>query len=463
MATTPPPGDRRLHTPPAPLHGVRYDLYEPYSPRRSSRVASQRERYSQSPVNNSPISRRRQQRPATPTRSSKQQHHQTIQQTFSPAVSSDFPSQHPSSALTCQKQPARPALDSDSDHPPPRASRFLAAMESDAILPTPAKTPHKRTLQSQETLGSTARVLFIDRPATIEEAMPTPRKSRKNRKNVYSLESFAEQDEEKEQEIEIYTDSKERLPELDESEDNPFVTKKSRRGNGRAEAGPSRSSRQRDARTARMEEAAANDEGIIYVFRGRKVFRKFNNRQPSNMYPEAADFSGDEMQRRAGVEASRPFTRSSIKPRRLWPSAEQPEKGLDDADEEAVTDIEAPVATPASRKTRKAAYAATPIKLNFTPATPPSTVRAKHGGEDLAVDVDTEAETSHASAPEEVEAPPVRTTRSKKASLFASWKRVKSSGSQESREGSKHSSKREGEPLESMAKRTRSAGSAADA
>src|ERR1700753_4096506 len=40
MATTPPPPSR-IRTPPTPLHGPKHDNYEPYSPRRSSRVAAQ--------------------------------------------------------------------------------------------------------------------------------------------------------------------------------------------------------------------------------------------------------------------------------------------------------------------------------------------------------------------------------------------------------------------------------------
>lgn len=131
------------------------------------------------------------------------------------------------------------------------------------MLPTPAKTPRKRALQSQEALGSAARVLFANRPTNVDEAMPSPRKNRKSRKNAFSLESF-EQLEEESEKIEIYTDSKERVPALDETEDNPFVTKKTRATNGQAEAGSSRR-RKLDSRTERMEEDAANDEGLIYV------------------------------------------------------------------------------------------------------------------------------------------------------------------------------------------------------
>lgn len=132
------------------------------------------------------------------------------------------------------------------------------------MLPTPAKTPRKRDVRSD--LSSTARVLFPNRPATIDDAMPDPRKTRKNRKHAaFTLQSFIEGDEEADADkIEIYTDSKERIPTLDEEEDNPFITTKK---NGKAKTNGSREPKRRkiDERTAEMEKAVRNEEGMIYV------------------------------------------------------------------------------------------------------------------------------------------------------------------------------------------------------
>jgi hypothetical protein len=128
------------------------------------------------------------------------------------------------------------------------------------MLPTPSKTPRKRALHSEDALGPTARVLFANRPATIEEAMPTPRKVRKT-KNVYTLESFAEQMDKANDKIEIFTDSKERIPTRDDEEDNPFVTKK---GKGKAKATPQKP-RKVDEKTAKMFEAAERDEGMVFL------------------------------------------------------------------------------------------------------------------------------------------------------------------------------------------------------
>ena len=97
--------------------------------------------------------------------------------------------------------------------------------------------------------------------------MPSPRKSRKNKKHsAFTLQSFVEEaeDEGSSSKIEIYTDSKERVPDLDEDEDNPFVTSK-KNGKARSNGVPELKRRKVDERTARMEEAARNEEGMIYV------------------------------------------------------------------------------------------------------------------------------------------------------------------------------------------------------
>lgn len=130
-------------------------------------------------------------------------------------------------------------------------------------LPTPAKTPRKRALHSEASIKPTARVLFpTSRPATIDEV--TPRKARKFTKNIYSLNSFEENAESSEK-IEIFTDSKERIPTADEDdEENPFVIKKGK-AKAKAKAKPAPQRRKKDARSEDMEEAANRDEGIVYI------------------------------------------------------------------------------------------------------------------------------------------------------------------------------------------------------
>jgi len=244
------------------------------------------------------------------------------------------------------------------------------------MLPTPAKTPRKRRV---EDVSSTARVLFpTNRPSTIEEAMPTPRKGRKT-KNLYTLESFAEQMDETTEKIPIFTDSKERVPTPGaQTEENPFITVK---GKGKAKATSQKSRKLVDRKTAKMEAAADRDEGMVYIFRGRKVFRKFHDDAPSGASDAEQDdeLSADDKQvrRQIGVEARRPLTRSSIKPKLLF-QAEIKERnraqGIETDDEEATTEVDEAVATPSRRKGKS--VVPTP-SLATTP--PPTTRKLKKG------------------------------------------------------------------------------------
>lgn len=59
--------------------------------------------------------------------------------------------------------------------------------------------------------------------------------------------------------IQIYTDSKERVPSMDDNEANPFLTR-----NGGAKAGKAKS-KKRTQQERQMEEAVRNEEGMVYV------------------------------------------------------------------------------------------------------------------------------------------------------------------------------------------------------
>tara|TARA_R110002003_G_scaffold121_37_gene10945 strand:+ start:5081 stop:6061 length:981 start_codon:yes stop_codon:yes gene_type:complete len=306
------------------------------------------------------------------------------------------------------------------------------------MLPTPASAPRKRALQTEASLSSTARVLFPPRHATIDEVVPTPKKSRKT-KNLFSLESF-EQNAlgESSEKIQIFTDSKERIPTRDDEDDNPFVTKK---GKGKARVTPQKSKKV-DARTEAMSQAAARDEGMVYLFRGRKVFRKFHDGPPSNASATSQDdqelpLEERLLQRQIGHEARRPLTRSSIKPRLLFQEEikeRNRQNGHDEDDEEADTEIETLVATPSKRKGKPV------IHLTEAPgeATPPPTVRKPKRGMLIH-----ESLLNHAA------------TNDPKEISFDSWSRVKSAHGSGS--STRETKKRSGEPLEREAdKRARS-------
>ncbi|OAL49722.1 hypothetical protein IQ07DRAFT_588247 [Pyrenochaeta sp. DS3sAY3a] len=380
MERTPSP-PRRLHTPPAPLYG---DSYEPFSPRRSSRVAAQHGLHHEQTT-----PRPRVRRDVTPTASAKRSLARPSNFTLSPPSSPSSPHHLRSPRSTRRAPHDFNTLDSDSDHVAPTPARRLLSTMASGMLPTPAKTPRKRRI---EDMSSTARVLFPSRPATIDEVVPTPRKSRKT-KDLYTLESFARHEDDVSENIPIYTDSKERVPTPGRDEDdNPFLTKK---GKGKARA-TAQKAKKVDAKTDKMNAAASRDEGMVYIFRGKKVFRKFHDGPSSDVSQELeldADLSADDLQikRQIGYEARRPLTRSSIKPRLLFQAEIEQrnrENGQDDDDEEAVTDIEVPVATPSRRKGKA------PVVHRET--TPPPTVRKVR--KQISFDSWTRVKSSHSSA-----------------------------------------------------------------
>jgi len=145
-------------------------------------------------------------------------------------------------------------------------SKDLAAT---SMLPTPAKTPRKKQVHPAAAKAA-ARVLFPVRPDTVDEAMPIPRKRKNRRRVVFSLYSSKEDEEANaESNIQIYTDSKDKIPELDPSEDNPFLEQPTEilpppepsKGRSSRKRKASRSPEERKA----ISEAFNREEGMVYV------------------------------------------------------------------------------------------------------------------------------------------------------------------------------------------------------
>jgi hypothetical protein len=135
------------------------------------------------------------------------------------------------------------------------------------MLPTPAKTPRKRPAPSEAALKSTARILFPGRPANVEEAMPSPRKTKTGKgHNEFTISTLAEEGdyEGPSNGILIYTDSKERVPSVG-GDDNPFLGQSASGKQATSGRGVSTRQKKKTRREIQMEEAARRDEGIIYV------------------------------------------------------------------------------------------------------------------------------------------------------------------------------------------------------
>ena len=313
------------------------------------------------------------------------------------------------------------------------------------MLPTPAKTPRKKQVQSAAVNGA-ARVLFPVHP--VEDAMPTPRKRRNKRTVGFSLYNDEDNEEEKSEErIQIYTDSKDKLPELDPSEDNPFYEKPKEQSPPSA-PNKGRSSRKRKAAPSaedrkEIKEAFNREEGMVYVLsvtsskytkenplltlvhsRGKKIFRKF---------PEDGGEPDDGEDSEVESTNVRPLTRSSIKPRLLFPTQKQTREreAANTEDEEATTDIEDHNDTPMSDPEEEQ-HVTTPRKQTvFSPATPPTTGHA------------TRQATKR--TPEELVKP--IPYKGKKVSPFDGWARTKA-GSANGTAGGGKGRKREAEAME---------------
>lgn len=218
------------------------------------------------------------------------------------------------------------------------------------MLPTPVKTPQKNQV-AKSTMA--AKALFQDHS---NAALQSPRKNQKRRHNGFSLESFSE-DAPSQDPIQIHVDSRDHLPEVDTSTDNPFYTAPSSESRKRAAptrqkmAGPSKRRKASTEQEKRpldpeVEEAIDKDEGMVYIFRGKKVYRRFDDagEEEEVIDPEELGLLEREANGHEIVRPLKTLTRKSIKPRRLFQddtSAQAlPDHQASQSDEEAETEIE---------------------------------------------------------------------------------------------------------------------------
>lgn len=146
---------------------------------------------------------------------------------------------HPGSSQRNKRFPAHP----------------LGVTMTDGMLPTP-ETPRKKNVGD---VGSTARTLF-------SSTNPSGRSRKSKRYTGFSLDSFDENPSENQPKIEIYTDARDRIPELDTSDTNPFYQKS---GGDDAPQPDTRASRKRRVsghkRDEEVDDAVKRDDGIMYV------------------------------------------------------------------------------------------------------------------------------------------------------------------------------------------------------
>ncbi|CEI40666.1 hypothetical protein FVEN_g1562 [Fusarium venenatum] len=395
-STTPPPPSN-IRTPPTPRLGYQ-DHWEPFSPRKSARISSKRTRTP------SPGASDRQLRsPQTAKKSSKH---------LNAAIASPMTQKKRIPAndfvrRATENMHAETSRDGASRRTHERSSSSVIG--AGGMLPTPSKTPQKPPTEKKTAhIKAVARNLFS---SETDEAILTPKKRSAKKYSGISLESFAV--EEIEEPIEIFTDTRDRVPVRDEREDNPFLSSENPFFSEAPHAGPSKRHDKRKVKVPgegvkTVDELADRKDGMVYTFRGKRFFRKFTEHETEDLDERQTAEEDPE------AHIHRPLTRASIKPRLLFQDVktkeqvEEEEAVTDVEEEEAMTDVEEndeELACPATPSVKERESTPAP---QFAPASPPSTRRVTRSANKL-----TES------------APVVK--RPSKRSPFDSWRRTKES------------------------------------
>lgn len=274
MATTP-PLRAVVHTPSTPLHGARYDSYERCSARKNTRQSTQHSKRSAQTPPPPSFNFTTQVISSSDTRDVLNRRH--VAHTYSPPSSANTSPQkkllrsrkvvdsvkmdgtNPSFGST-SFQFSQDATSNSSLHPP-------TANIAPTMLPTPAKTPRKKTLHST-TIANAARVLFPARSDAVDDVMPTPRKRRKPVGSIFGS-SREEGDTTVEHRISIYTDSKERVPEVDTSEENPFygnpTNSRTNKELGKVNGSKKKATKNVLEKEKQLDDGIDHDKGMLYV------------------------------------------------------------------------------------------------------------------------------------------------------------------------------------------------------
>ena len=266
-------------TPPSPLHGAKYDPLSLFPTRRSTRATTRNTSRDLQSTPDPPRRISRADQGANTPRSSKP--NTTTTTTAAGLYSPEATPKTRTSRRVQVMSPSSPdihSLNSSSKQPPAtKSSSHLQPQSSststilDGMLPTPVKTPKKKKTIANAT--TTARALFQD-PAQMATqtapVQPSPRRSRKSQRfNGFSLESFSAQDDASRGQIQIYTDSRDRVPQLDNNKANPFVERKRDRESMSPQKAMVTSKRRKISTETKADrqvrEAIDKDEGMVYV------------------------------------------------------------------------------------------------------------------------------------------------------------------------------------------------------
>ncbi|OKP00797.1 hypothetical protein PENSUB_7728 [Penicillium subrubescens] len=204
----------------------------------------------------------------------------------------------------------------------------------------------------------------------------------------FSLESFETSASD---EIQIFTDSRDRIPAPGPVSGNPFTSqadavkssspvKRGKRAARTQETGDGSSSERIPVTAARRRRKVPNDddsspnpeEGITMIFRGKKVFTRFSDLEEEDEDEDDLGLFATRPDLLAAnpdiLKRAKPLTRNSIKPRILFPGATEGSRPLEEedaTDEEDVEVAEAPVSEVQVAKTQ-----VPPTKVQSSMVTP---------------------------------------------------------------------------------------------
>lgn len=271
MAATPP---LQIHsivqTPPSPRHGPSSDNFEPAQPRYATRASQRRAQWDPPSTPDAIKATPRSHRPTSLTGISHRSSRSSTPSTNRPQSSQNSPRRKTNRRVQITS-PTSPGLSSAAPTPIPSSKpqpTFLSSttVMADGMLPTPVKTPRKKNVPS---VNVAARALFQDQPVLGEEVTATSGRARRGRRyNGFTLESFSAQ-EGSSGNIQIFTDSRDNVPQLDTSEDNPFIDRP-RKAEGSSSRRVAGTSKRRKVSTeqkidSQIQQAVDNEEGMIYV------------------------------------------------------------------------------------------------------------------------------------------------------------------------------------------------------
>jgi hypothetical protein len=242
-STPPPPSPSMLREPRAPRHGPKYDNYEPYPTRSSTRLANQR--MAKVPRTTPP--------PSHPSVSTKTG---TAKRTLSPSSPGTVKPSPKKAARTHQSSSSRVSpFDSEPSHP--RTSAHQSSRSSaERALPTPAKTPSRKKEINSGSI--TSRALFP--PSSTSKRRKMESSDQLDEPHPLSYEPFKVHSDRALGEklgrgassstaISIHTDARDQIPVTDSSKGNPFTK-------------PESSAARRPATRS----TTAHDEGAWYVW-----------------------------------------------------------------------------------------------------------------------------------------------------------------------------------------------------